>query len=55
VRRDGMDSLKQAEKDNEITEDDHKRMSDGVQKATDDMVQKIDTMLSDKEKDIMTV
>ena len=55
VRRDGMDSLKKMEKDGDISEDDQKRMSDEVQKLTDEIVQKIDTMLTDKEKDIMTV
>lgn len=55
VRRDGMDSVKKAEKDGDITEDDQKHYSDDIQKLTDEMVQKIDTMLSDKEKDIMTV
>ncbi len=55
VRRDGMDELKKMEKDGEISEDEHKRLSDEVQKLTDEMIQKIDTMLSDKEKDIMTV
>lgn len=55
VRRDGMDSLKKMEKDNEITEDDHKRLSDEVQKMTDEAVKSIDTILADKEKDIMTV
>lgn len=55
VRRDGMDELKKAEKDGDITEDDQKRLADDVQKATDEMIQKIDTLLADKEKDIMTV
>lgn len=55
VRRDGMDVLKAQEKAKEISEDDLKRMSDDVQKATDAAIQKIDTILSDKEKDIMTV
>ena len=55
IRRDGMDSLKAMEKDGDISEDDHKRSADQVQKLTDEMVKKIDTMLSDKEKDIMTV
>tara|TARA_B100001146_G_scaffold172620_1_gene153561 strand:+ start:51 stop:605 length:555 start_codon:yes stop_codon:yes gene_type:complete len=55
VRRDGMDSLKKMEKDGEISEDDLKRLSDEVQKLTDEKIQKIDTMLSDKEKDIMQV
>lgn len=55
VRRDGMDALKKMEKDGEISEDDHKRMSDEVQKLTDEKIQKIDKMLSDKEQDIMQV
>lgn len=55
VRRDGMDALKKMEKDGDISEDEHKRMTDEVQKLTDEKIQKIDTMLSDKEKDIMQV
>jgi ribosome recycling factor len=55
VRRDGMDALKKMEKDGQISEDDHKRMSEDVQKATDARIQSIDKMLGDKEKDIMTV
>lgn len=52
VRRDGMDSIKKMD---DASEDEQKRFSDEVQKLTDEMIQKIDTMLSDKEKDIMTV
>ena len=55
VRRDGMETLKRSEKDGDISEDEHKKGSDDVQKLTDEMIQKIDTMLADKEKDIMTV
>jgi ribosome recycling factor len=55
IRRDGMEDLKKAEKDKLISEDDHKRKSDEVQKATDAAVKRIDDMLADKEKDIMTV
>lgn len=55
VRRDGMEALKKGEKDGEISEDEHKKMTDEVQKLTDETIRKIDTMLSDKEKDIMTV
>ncbi len=55
VRKDGMDGIKKMEKDGHISEDDIKRLSDEVQKMTDETVKKIDTMLSDKEKDIMTV
>lgn len=55
VRRDGMDLLKTLQKDSEITEDDQKRKSDEVQKLTDEYVKKVDTLLVEKEKDIMTV
>lgn len=53
VRRDGMDALKKMDK--EMSEDDIKRQSDEVQKLTDSSIVKIDKMLGDKEKDIMTV
>lgn len=55
VRRDGMDALKKMENDKEISEDDHKRMSDEVQKLTDKKIETVDTLLADKEKDIMAV
>lgn len=53
VRRDGMDALKKMDK--EVSEDEIKRLSDEVQKMTDASIVKIDKMLGDKEKDIMTV
>ena len=55
VRRDGMDALKKAEKDHEISQDDHKRMDTEVQKTTDQAIHDIDALLSSKEKEIMTV
>ena len=55
VRRDAMDALKKMEKDKVISEDDLKRQSDEVQKMTDEAIKKVDTTLSDKEKDIMKV
>ena len=55
VRRDGMEALKKAEKDKDISEDDHKRHADEVQKLTDQNIVTIDKMLEEKEKDIMTV
>ncbi|PCJ01205.1 MAG: ribosome recycling factor [Alphaproteobacteria bacterium] len=55
VRRDGMDSIKKMEKNGDISEDDLKRFSDEIQKLTDDVIKSIDSSLSDKEKDIMTV
>jgi ribosome recycling factor len=55
IRRDGMDQIKKAEKDGEISEDDSKRQSEEVQKLTDEMVSSIDQMLNKKEQDIMTI
>jgi len=55
VRRDGMDGLKQAEKDSSIGQDEARSMSDKVQKATDDKISEIDEVLTTKEKEIMQV
>ena len=55
VRQDGMQALKKMEKDKEISEDDLKRMEAELQKETDSHIKTIDSMLDDKEKDIMTV
>ena len=55
VRRDGLDLLKKLEKDSAISEDDGKRHADQVQKATDQFVAEIDSLLVAKEKEIMHV
>ncbi|HEX5776722.1 MAG TPA: ribosome recycling factor [Caulobacteraceae bacterium] len=55
VRRDAMDDLKKAEKDNAITQDEHRRMDVEVQKLTDDAVKRVDEALKTKEQEIMQV
>lgn len=55
VRRDGMDSLKKAEKDGDIGEDEQRKQSDQVQKLTDETIGIIDSLLADKETEIMQV
>jgi ribosome recycling factor len=55
VRRDGMDQLKKAEKDGDISEDDGRKQIDLVQKATDSAVNEIDALLAVKEQEIMQV
>ena len=55
IRRDGNDAIKKFEKDGEITEDERKKMLDDVQKLTDSYIAKVDAMLADKEKELMTV
>ena len=53
IRRDGMETLKKLK--DTMGEDENKRLSDDVLKLTDDHIKKIDGMLGEKEKDIMTV
>ena len=55
VRRDGLDVLKKSEKDHQISEDDEKRLSNDVQKATDAAIAEVDKALATKEKEILTV
>ena len=55
VRRDGLDILKKSEKDHQISEDDEKRLSGDVQKATDAAIADVDKLLGTKEKEILTV
>ena len=55
VRRDGLDLLKKLEKDHKISEDEHNRQHDEVQKATDSMIAEVEKLLAAKEKEIMTI
>ena len=55
VRRDGMDYLKKAEKDGDISEDDHRREAERVQKLTDETISTVDSLLAGKEAEIMQV
>jgi ribosome recycling factor len=55
VRRDANDDLKKAEKDAVISQDEHKRMGEEVQKFTDEAIKRIDETLKTKEQEIMQV
>jgi ribosome recycling factor len=55
VRRDGMEILKRLEKEHKISQDEHKRLDNEVQKATDQAIAEIDHVLAAKEKEVMTV
>ena len=55
IRREGMESLKKAEKDHKISQDEHRQKSDEVQKLTDRYVKQVDEVLAHKEKEIKTV
>lgn len=55
IRRDANDFVKKQQKANEISEDEQKDAETKIQKLTDDYVSKIDKMIEEKSKEIMTV
>lgn len=55
VRRDGMDQLKRAEKDGDISKDEHHKVGEQVQQLTDNAIKQVNDMLVQKEAEIMTV
>ena len=55
IRRDANGSLKELEKEKEISEDDEHRGEDVIQKLTDKHVKDIDQILAVKEKDLMEI
>ena len=55
IRRDGIDSVRKQEKASDISEDESRDLQDGIQKLTDKFSDKIDSLLKDKEKEIMSV
>jgi ribosome recycling factor len=55
VRRDGMELLKKMEKDGEISEDEHRKWADEIQKMTDEHTKAIDESLAQKEEEILQV
>ncbi|HEX4535005.1 MAG TPA: ribosome recycling factor [Rhizomicrobium sp.] len=55
VRRDGMELLKKLEKDNKISQDEHHKLGDELQKLTDAHIRDIDQALHAKEQEIMQV
>lgn len=55
ARRDANENLKMLEKEKEITEDDLKRSEKDVQQLTDEFVSTIDTVVQNKEQEVMEV
>lgn len=55
IRRDANDSIKKLEKNKEITSDEAKGAQDDVQKITDGTIVKIDKVVAEKEKDILSI
>ena len=55
IRRDANDAIKKEQKANEISEDEENTLQDDIQKLTDTYIKKVDGMVEDKSKEIMTV
>lgn len=55
LRREANDELKKEQKNGELTEDDLKSEMEEVQKIIDKAVKEVDSMVADKEKEIMEV
>ncbi|MBD3337331.1 MAG: ribosome recycling factor [Candidatus Eisenbacteria bacterium] len=53
IRRDSIEELRKQEKDKEISEDEMHRGQSEIQKLTDSYIEKVDEMLSGKEKEIL--
>jgi ribosome recycling factor len=53
IRREANDSLKKLEKDKKISEDDHHRATEDVQKRTDEKVEEVDQIMEAKQKEIL--
>lgn len=55
ARRDANDNLKMLEKEKEITEDELKRSEKDVQQLTDEFISTIDSVVQNKEREVMEV
>ena len=55
VRRDALEGLKKCSKESGVSEDEIKTAEKEVQKLTDDFIKKIESHLTDKEKEILII
>lgn len=55
IRRDAIEKFKAMKKNSEITEDDLKTCEKDVQNLTDKFIKEIDELVTEKEKEIMTI
>ncbi len=55
IRREANEELKKKLKDKKITEDENKNFENNVQKLTDNNIENIDKILSEKEKEILQI
>jgi ribosome recycling factor len=55
LRRDANEEVKKLEKGKSISEDEAKKLTEQVQKKTDDKIAEIDKVVASKEKEVLTV
>jgi len=55
LRREGLDEAKKEQKEGNITEDDLRNAETQIQKLTDKKIERIDEILANKEKEVMSV
>jgi len=55
VRQHGIEALRKAEKDGDISQDEQRKTQTDIQKLTDDHIKRIDETLSQKDKEILQV
>jgi len=55
IRRDALDTIRKQEKNSEISEDEGRDLQDQLQKLTNKYTTRIDELLAEKEKEIVTV
>jgi ribosome recycling factor len=55
IRREAMEKIKNLEKNKEISKDESFKFSDQVQEITDKLIEQIELLFSEKEKDILRV
>jgi ribosome recycling factor len=55
ARRDANEEIKKAKSDSELSEDEAKKATDGIQKLTDRFIEEINKLLEAKEKEILEV
>ena len=55
IRRNGMDFLKNEEKEKKISEDENKKLSNELQRMTDEFIKKVDLKIKEKEQEILKV
>lgn len=55
IRRDAIDDVKKAQKEDNLSEDEVHSLEEKIQKITDKLVEKVTGVISDKEKEIMEI